>query len=313
MTDAELLSEAVAELYASDLEAFTERRGALAARARAAGKPSVAKKIAGLRKPTRSAWAVNQLVRADPSVPSRLAALGDELRAAETALDGAKIRELSQERRQLVDALVRQVLRILGKPTQSAAVQEELIATFGAALADPQVAEQLAAGTLLRPVQRAGGFGSGERPALALVPAPGEGRPSPAAAAAPGRPVAKSAARPALKPVARPAAKPVARSVAGPAAKPGARSAAKAVAASAAEEAERRRRRAIAEAEQALAEASQAADAASEAEREQLSVVRQMEEQLADARERLADVRRRARQAGSAKRRARQALDRLHK
>lgn len=293
MTDAELLSEAVAELYASDLEAFTERRGALAARARAAGEPSVAKKIAGLRKPTRSAWAVNQLVRADPSVPSRLAALGDELRAAETALDGAKIRELSQERRQLVDALVRQVLGILGKPTQSAAVQEELIATFGAALADPQVAEQLAAGTLLRPVQRAGGFGSGGRPALTLVPASGDRRPSPAAVAAPGRPVAKPAAGQAAKPVAKPVAK--------------------AAAASAAEEAERGRRRAIAEAEQALAEASLAADAASEAEGDQLSVVRQMEEQLADARERLADVRRQARQAGSAQRRARQALDRLHK
>jgi hypothetical protein len=288
MTDAELLSEAVAELYASDLEAFTEQRGALAARARAAGEPSVAKKIAGLRKPTRSAWAVNQLVRADPSVPSRLAALGNELRAAETALDGARIRELSQERRQLVDALVRQVSRILGKPTPSAAVQEEVIATFGAALADPQVAEQLAAGTLLRPVQRAGGFGSGGMPTLALVPASGDGRPPPAAAAAPGRPAAKSATRSAAKPTA------------------------KAAAASAAEEAERRRR-AIAEAEQALAEASLAANAASEAEREQLSVVRQMEEQIADARERLADVRRRARQAGSAQRRARQALDRLHK
>ena len=108
MSGAELLSEAVAELYACDLAAFTERRTALAARARAAGEASAAKQIAALRKPTRSAWAINQLVRADPSVPSRLAALGDELRAAEAELDGEKIRELSLARRQLDEALVRQ-------------------------------------------------------------------------------------------------------------------------------------------------------------------------------------------------------------
>ena len=162
MSGAELLSEAAAELYACDLAAFAERRTALAARARAAGEASAAKQIAALRKPTRSAWAINQLVRADPSVPSRLAALGDELRAAEAELDGEKIRELSLARRQLVDALVRQALWLPGQPAPSAALQEEVTATFGAALADPQVAEQLAAGTLLRAEHRAG-FGPGGR------------------------------------------------------------------------------------------------------------------------------------------------------
>ena len=63
VTGAGLLSEAATELYASDLETFTERRAVLAARARAAGERSVAKEIAGLRKPTRSAWVINRLVR----------------------------------------------------------------------------------------------------------------------------------------------------------------------------------------------------------------------------------------------------------
>lgn len=282
MTGAELLSEAVAELYGSDLEIFIERRGVLAARARAAGELVAAKAISGLRKPTRSAWAVNQMVRADPSVPVRLAAMGDELRAAEAALDGTRILELSQARRQLVDALARAASRVFGTPAPSAALQEEVISTFWAALADPEVAGQLAAGTLLRPVQRAG-FGSRSRPALALVPSPAGRRPP----RAPAKPLAP--------------AKPVAP------AEPGTRPAAQA----AAEKAGRERRRAIAAAEQALADASRAADTAETAEREQLSVVRRMEEQLADARQGLAGARLRARHAREAESRARRALDRL--
>src|ERR1700683_4737559 len=67
-TDGDLLGEAVAELYSSDPDEFVERRGALVARGREAGQAPAAKQIAALRKPTRSAWIVNRLVRADPGV-----------------------------------------------------------------------------------------------------------------------------------------------------------------------------------------------------------------------------------------------------
>ena len=43
----------------------------------------MAKQIAALRKPTRSAWAVNRLVRADPEVAPGWPALAAELRDAE--------------------------------------------------------------------------------------------------------------------------------------------------------------------------------------------------------------------------------------
>ena len=176
MTDADLLAEAAAELYAGDPAAFTERRGALAAQARAAGQAAAAKQITALRKPTYSAWLVNQLVRADPEVASRLSELGGELRSAGAALDGARIRELSQQRRRLVDDLVRQALQLPGAGPPSAAVREDLTATFGAALADPQVADQLAAGTLVRAVHRADFAPAG--PGLTLVPPLPAGRPS---------------------------------------------------------------------------------------------------------------------------------------
>lgn len=291
----DLLSEAVAELYAADPEAFTERRGVLAAQARAAGAASAAKSIAGLRKPTRSAWIINQLIRADPSVASRLAALGDELRAAESSLEGAKIRELSMARRKLIDALVRQALTTAGQQSPPAALREEVTATLGAALADPQVAEQLAAGTLLRAERRAG-FGFGSPPALSLVPSPGR-RSAPAAPAAPARP-ASGQPPPAATAAARAAARAAAKAAA---------------AAEAQEKADRERRRAIADAEQAVADAGQAADAATRAEQTQEGAVRLIEEQLTEARQRLSELRLQARRASGAQRQARQALDRLNK
>ena len=63
VSGSDFLREATAELYGSDPEEFTERRTALASQARAAGDRAAAKEIAGLRKPTRSAWMINQLVR----------------------------------------------------------------------------------------------------------------------------------------------------------------------------------------------------------------------------------------------------------
>ncbi len=158
MTDDDLLPEAVAELYASGPDEFIKRRGELAARARGRAARPQAKQIAGLRKPTRSAWIINQLIRADPSVSAQLADLGEQLRAAQSSLDGAAIRDLSLQRRQLIDALARQAFTAAGQPSPPAAIREEVTATLGAALADPQVADRVRAGTLER-AAHGDGFG----------------------------------------------------------------------------------------------------------------------------------------------------------
>jgi len=179
MTD---LRDAVAELYSSDPDEFVERRGALVAQARAAGQTPVAKQIAGLRKPTRSAWIVNQLVRAVPGVTAELASLGEELRAAQGSLDGEALRELSRRRRELVESLARQAFAVSGLQAPPAGLRDEVTATLGAALADPQVAGQL--GTLERAVHSEG-FGSAGPPGLTLVKGTGGGRPAKARPAAP--------------------------------------------------------------------------------------------------------------------------------
>jgi hypothetical protein len=328
----DFLAEATDELYGSDPARFTERRAALAAQARAAGDRPAARQIAGLRKPTRPAWIINQLVRDDPGVAARLAGLGDDLRAAAAALDGAKIRELSQARRRLIDSLIRQALRQAGEQSPPAALREDLTATFGAALADPEVARELAAGTLLRAVHRAD-FSAGI-PALSLVPpAAGtahttQGRPARAARAGTARAPGPSAKAPGAR-AARPAKAGDTRAAgheqgaeaargAGEAAAREARARDAAQAASAeaaraarAERAAEERRRAVADAEQALAGATQAADQAAAAERDQRGQVRALEDQLDEARRQLAGARRRVRETQAARQKAQRALSRL--
>ena len=156
VTEAASLRDAVTSLYSSDPGEFTERRKALVARAREGGDKALAKTIAGLRKPTRSAWVVNMLVRADRFAVSRMTALGDDLRDAERAMDGTRIRELSRRRRELMASLLQQAFSAAGLESPPAALRDEVTSTLTAALADPRVAEQLRAGTLVRAVYREG-------------------------------------------------------------------------------------------------------------------------------------------------------------
>ena len=274
MTDGDLLSEAAAELYSSDPDEFVERRRALVAGAREAGQAPAAKQIAALRKPTRSAWVVNRLVRADPGVTAELDELGEELRAAQGSLDGAAIRELSRRRRELIESLARRAFTVAGVAAPPAGIRDEVTATLGAALADPQFAGTLAAGALVRAVQ-AEGFGPVGQPTLTLVKGGrGTARTPQAKTDRPARPAPPSAEE--LR-----------------------------------AERERRHQAAVAEAERAASEAGHAADAATAAEHELEATVQRLEEELADAREALADARVQARRARTRQRSTQQALDRL--
>jgi hypothetical protein len=178
MTD--LLAEAVAELYDQDPDEFMPRRRELTDAAKAAGDADAAKQIAALRKPTRSAWVVNHLVRADPEVTIALAALSTALRAG--ALDAAQIRELTTARAKLVDDLTRQAFALAGHPSPPAGQREEVSATLDAAIADPAVAGRL--GSLVRAARWAG-FGLDPDAISAPPPAPPKTKkPAPAEAIA---------------------------------------------------------------------------------------------------------------------------------
>ena len=274
MTD--LLADAVAELYAADPDGFTERRQELIAGAREAGEPAAAKQIAALRKPTRSAWVVNRLVRTDPEVRARLDEMSIDLRAAAGSADGTRIRELTGARSRLVDELTRQALQVSDLPAPPAAMREEVTATLDAAIADPEVAANL--GTLVRAAHWAG-FGLDP-----MTPFPADA-PSPSARKTPAAPASPRTPKPSQPATPTPA--------------------------EAAAERDRRRQEKLQQAERALAEADQAAESANLAEQDLEDMVRRLEAELADARERLAEARRQSYRAESRRRRANAELGRL--
>jgi hypothetical protein len=340
VTDRDLLRDAVAELYGVAPHEFIARRAALATAARGAGDQPAAKQIAALRKPTQSAWIVNQLARSVPSAATQLADLGADLRKAQRTLDGTAIRELSVRRRELIDDLTRQAFAAVGQPVPPAALRDEVTTTLAAVVADPEVAGQFEAGAMAR-AARSDGFGA-TGPLLTVVgpsdPAPA--RPAPSGLSeGPGRSAGTRSASSApaevrpLKPAAarKSAAKATsAKARAASAPDASATSAAPAVtrakqpkqatqvkpartvsAAAAEKERRDRRRRALADAQKAATKADRLADSATKIEQDLERTVLTLEEKLADAREQLNEARLKARRARTNSRQLRQSLDRL--
>lgn len=304
------VTTAVAELYGADPGEFIPRRKALADAARAAGDREAAKEITALRKPTRAAWVVNRLARADPGAPQRLADLAAGLRAAAEAKDGGRLRELSVRRGELVDGLTARALDAAGVADPPAGLREDVTATLTAALADPETADQFAGGTLTRAAEWAG-FGLLPPPDEAEDAAPAEAGRAGAAEDVPGETAAETPAAPA-EPAAKRrvppsrAERPRLRAVPAPpqtATAPGRAQAADEIAA--------RRQKAIDDAERMVASAAEAATAAVIEEERLEDTVRDLEERLTKARADLSGARMRARRAEAAERKARQDLGRL--
>jgi hypothetical protein len=313
-----VVTEAAAELYGADPQDFTERRKALAAAAKTAGDAAAAKRIGALRKPTRAAWVVNRLARDDPDAPARLASLGAALRAAEQAKDGPRLRELSAARGTLIDTLTSQALAAAGLADPPAGLREDVTATLTAALADPEVAAEFAAGTLTRAAEWAG-FGLAlSAPDAGMADAAGAElwtRAAPAAEA-PARPTSLDEGR------RRREAERKRREEGQEASAAEGRlrrerlteERAALLAAQAAEEAAQaaaRRQKIFTDTERAVATAAAATADAVAAEDRLEEEVHRLEDRLTQARAELADARRRARRAEIAERKARQALDRL--
>ena len=110
------LDEAADELYAVSPDDFMARRTALAKQAKEAGEKLLAKQIAALRKPTRSAWLVNLVARAEPDRVGELVELGAALQQAQQAMDGDELRRLSRDRRTLIDTLARRAGELGQRP-----------------------------------------------------------------------------------------------------------------------------------------------------------------------------------------------------
>lgn len=178
------------ELYAAAPEDFTALRARLAAAAKKSGDTAAAKRIGAARKPTAAAGVVNRLVHSDATVTSRVAELGERLRAAHAAMDGDQIRLLSAEQRHLVGELSPAAFAAAGVSRPSAALRDDVTATLQAAIADPDVTAQL--GRLTKAEQWSGFAGFGDS-----APVTGAAKPA-------RKPAAKQARKPAAKPAATP-------------------------------------------------------------------------------------------------------------
>ncbi|GGQ41264.1 hypothetical protein [Couchioplanes azureus] len=169
--------ELIRRLYEAPPDGFVAGRAAAVAAARKAGDKEAAKRLAALRKPTVAAWLVNLLALRRPELIDDLVELATALRQAQRSLRGDDLRELSQQRRQAVTALVRaaQQLAVEEDPALRGAKlpMAEVEATLSAALAEPDVAEQVRSGRLVKAATYAG-FGEVPRPRLRLVTAEDE-------------------------------------------------------------------------------------------------------------------------------------------
>lgn len=146
----EVVGEVADELYGLAPREFTAARDAKVKQLRAEGDKDAAREVAALRKPTVAAWLANQLVREHADEIDPLIELGAGLREASASLSGPQLRELSQQRGRLVQALVRQARKLAHASGQAVTddAARGLEQTLLAALADERAGELLREGRL---------------------------------------------------------------------------------------------------------------------------------------------------------------------
>ncbi len=170
-------------LYSSPLERFTSARDALSRTLRQDGDRDAAAEVKKLRKPSVTAWALNQVTFSEPEAVERLIAAGQGLREAQQRLleqgERGALREAVTRERDAVEevvALAEQHLREAGHPL-GATVEGKLRDTAHAGALDDEVAGELRSGRLVHErvvsdLGLAGAQAPGQRPAPRRTPRP---------------------------------------------------------------------------------------------------------------------------------------------
>ena len=150
--------EAAQELYGGAPGDFIARRKVLAAEVKAAGDPDSAAEIGRLRKPDVAAWAINLTVRQRSDVAADLVGLGARMRAAQSALDGAALQGMRQERDAAIRAFVAAAVDVVSEQDVrlAPAAQDAVRATAIAVLADAGASDAVATALLTRPLSYSG-------------------------------------------------------------------------------------------------------------------------------------------------------------
>lgn len=150
-------------LYDLDPSEFVAARDRVAKELKAAGETEDSAAVKALKRPTKVAWAVNQVVRGRPDQVDELLAAGADLRERQAdALSGGDagaLREATARRRDAVRALVGAVVEVGGD-----GAREESAATFEAASVDEALGAVLRSGRLSTALDRPTDMGFGGMP-----------------------------------------------------------------------------------------------------------------------------------------------------
>jgi len=154
----------IERLYGLPPEEFVAARDELARQLRKDGDAAAAKRVAGLRRPTVVAWAVNQAARRRPELVTDLVEAGERLRQAQrralSGLRGGALRTAGSERRRAVERLLAEATSVLEESGRSPEAHRDAIAaTLQSASSTEAAAAAVRAGTLDRELAAPSGFG----------------------------------------------------------------------------------------------------------------------------------------------------------
>jgi hypothetical protein len=170
-------SAAMERLYGVGLDEFVAARTAAARELREQGRRDEAAAVQALRKPSVAAWIVNRLARDEAGLVAELLSAGARIREVQLGAGStAELRAASEAEQAAVDALMRAAAKVAAAAASGGGSLERVRETLHAAALDPDLAELVRRGVLVRE-QQAVGF-----PLGAAVPAAARRavRPSPA-------------------------------------------------------------------------------------------------------------------------------------
>jgi hypothetical protein len=155
------LEQALDRLYAVEPSDFVAERDRLARELRKAGDRDAAEQVKGLRKPTVSAWTVNQLTREARREIDLLLDAGHRLRGAQQALltgeDPRSFDEARRNQREALGSLRRSASRILADAGRASEVTlNRVMGTLQAAAVSAEGRELLARGRLTEDLEATG-------------------------------------------------------------------------------------------------------------------------------------------------------------
>jgi hypothetical protein len=149
------LLEIAEELYGLEPGEFTAARNE---RVRELKGTELGPLVKALRKPALAAWVVDLLVREEAEQVEQIVELGAAFREAQQGMDGAQLRELTRQRRELTAAVTRRARELADERgiRVTDVVAEEVESTLTAAMIDAEAARAVRSGLLVGPLTATG-------------------------------------------------------------------------------------------------------------------------------------------------------------